>query len=155
HRCEEGVCHGLRPLFLPAGADRPGGAVLYAPLGWPSDRLTGPSPLAHPTSPRPQRQRESKPFAGLTTKPHCDACEPDRAPRPYASSAPPPRLVLTRGRRRQIDTSHHLALQEQLASSRARHDARRTKPLADSLVKTPLYGPLLLSRVCHRCGCSV
>jgi len=74
---------------------------------WPSDRPTVPSPLAQPTSPRPKRHREPKPFAGLTTKPHCDACEPDRAPRPHAPSAPPPHLVLTRGRRRQIDTSHH------------------------------------------------
>jgi len=33
HLCEEGVCPGLRPLFLPARADRPGVAVLYAPWG--------------------------------------------------------------------------------------------------------------------------
>jgi hypothetical protein len=33
HRCEEGVGHGLRPLFLPVGADRPGVAVLDAPWG--------------------------------------------------------------------------------------------------------------------------
>src|SRR5262245_60741819 len=66
-------------------------------------RLTTP-----PLPPRPsKRQWESTPFAGLTTKPHCDACEPATALRPQAPSAPPPRLVMTRGRRRQVDTSHH------------------------------------------------
>jgi IS1 family transposase len=55
----------------------------------------------------PKRHREPKPFAGLTTKPHCDACAHRSAPRLHAPSAPPPRLVMTRGRRRQIDTSTH------------------------------------------------
>src|SRR5262245_34225224 len=73
---------------------------------WPS------APAVCPTTPeppplRPKRQREPKPFAGLTTKPHCDACEHATAPRPQAPSAPPPRIVMTRGRRRQVDTSHH------------------------------------------------
>ena len=36
---------------------------------WPSDRPTVPSPLAQPTSPRPKRHREPKPFAGLTQSP--------------------------------------------------------------------------------------
>src|SRR5262249_19145773 len=48
-----------------------------------------------------------KPFAGLTTKPPCDACEHASALRPEAPSSPPPRLVPTRGRRRQVDTSTH------------------------------------------------
>jgi len=42
---------------------------------WLSDRPTVPSPLAPPTSPRRTRHREPTPFAGLTTKPLCDACE--------------------------------------------------------------------------------
>src|SRR5262249_3007339 len=61
----------------------------------------------HPTPLRHQRRREPKPFAGLTRKPHCDACESAPAPRPPAPAAPPPRLVPTRGRRRQVDTSTH------------------------------------------------
>src|SRR5262245_4830908 len=73
---------------------------------WPSDTAVCPPPLA-PTSPRPKRHREPKPFAGLTTKPHCDACTHGSAPRPHATSAPPPRLTMTRGRRRQVDTSSH------------------------------------------------
>src|SRR5262245_21967111 len=74
---------------------------------WPSDPATAcPTPPA-PPPPLPKRQREPKPFAGLTTKPHCDACVQVSDPRPHAPSAPPPRLVMTRGRRRQIDTSRH------------------------------------------------
>jgi hypothetical protein len=42
---------------------------------------------------------------GLTRKPHCDACEHATTPRPQAPSAPPPRIVPTRGRRRQVDTA--------------------------------------------------
>ena len=71
---------------------------------WPSDPATCPPP-SEPTPPEPKRHREPKPFAGLTTKPHCDTCEHGTAPRPQAPSTPPPRLVPTRGRRRQVDTS--------------------------------------------------
>jgi hypothetical protein len=67
---------------------------------WPSDRATAP-----PTPPH-KRCRVPKPFAGLTTKPPCDACAHTHDPRPQAPSSPPPRLVMTRGRRRQVDTSH-------------------------------------------------
>jgi hypothetical protein len=73
---------------------------------WPSD------PAVCPTTPeppplRPKRKREPKPFAGLTHKPHCDACAHTADSGPQAPSAPPPRLVPTRGRRRQVDTAHH------------------------------------------------
>jgi hypothetical protein len=74
---------------------------------WPSAPATAGPTTLEPTPPRPKRRREPKPFAGLTTKPHCDACEQDRVPRPHPPSAPPPRLVMTRGRRRQVDTSAH------------------------------------------------
>ena len=73
---------------------------------WPSDLATGPPP-SEPTPPEPKRHREPKPFAGLTTKPHCDTCEHGTAPRPPAPSTPPPRIVPTQGRRRQVDTSTH------------------------------------------------
>jgi IS1 family transposase len=73
---------------------------------WPSDLATGPPP-PEPLPPVPKRKRERQPFAGLTTKPHCDACEHGTAPRPQAPSTPPPRIVPTRGRRRQVDTSTH------------------------------------------------
>jgi IS1 family transposase len=74
---------------------------------WPSDPAAACPPPLEPTPPQPKRHREPTPFAGLTHKPHCDACEQDRAPRSHAPAAPPPRIVMTRGRRRQIDTSHH------------------------------------------------
>jgi IS1 family transposase len=73
---------------------------------WPSDAPTCPPP-PEPTPPVPKRHREPKPFAGLTTKPPCDACEHGTTPRPPALSTPPPRLVPTRGRRRHVDTSTH------------------------------------------------
>ena len=74
--------------------------MLYWP--WPSDCAT-----AHPTPPRRKRSRASKPFAGLTHKPHCDACEHTTGSRPHAPSALPPRIVSTRGHRRQVDTATH------------------------------------------------
>jgi len=74
---------------------------------WPrASAAARPIPLA-PPPPRPQRKRERKAFAGLTHKPHCDACEHSGAPRPQTPSAPPPHIVPTRGRRRQVDTSTH------------------------------------------------
>src|SRR5215475_3911969 len=73
---------------------------------WPSAPAAAcPPPELPPLLPK--RKREPKPFAGLTTKPHCDACEHATAPHPHAPAAPPPRIVPTRGRRRQVDTSSH------------------------------------------------
>jgi len=57
---------------------------------WPSDPATCPPP-SEPTPPEPKRHREPPPFAGLTAKPHCDACEHGTAPRPQAPSTPPVR----------------------------------------------------------------
>src|SRR5438034_5149403 len=74
---------------------------------WPSDpTLASPTILPATLSP-PKRRREPKPFAGLTRQPHCDACEHASDSRPHAPSAPPPRIVMTRGRRRAVDTSRH------------------------------------------------
>src|SRR5499427_4744649 len=73
---------------------------------WPSDPATCP-PIPEPTPPVPKRHRAHKPFVGLITKPNCDACEHGTAPRPQAPSPPPPRIVPTRGRRRQVDASPH------------------------------------------------
>src|SRR5215831_5542794 len=73
---------------------------------WPSDPATGLPPSA-PTPPKPKRQREPTPFAGLTTKPHCDACEHASASHAEPPRTPPPRIVPTRGRRRHVDTSTH------------------------------------------------
>jgi hypothetical protein len=74
---------------------------------WPSDRAAACPTTPPATPPSRKHRREPKPFAGLTHRPHCDACEHATGPRPHAPSAPPPRLIMTRGRRRQIDTSRH------------------------------------------------
>ena len=71
---------------------------------WPSDAADV-CPTT-PTPPPPKRTRGPKPFAGLTHKPPCDACEHASEPRLQAPIAPP-RLAMTRGRRRQVDTSSH------------------------------------------------
>jgi IS1 family transposase len=74
---------------------------------WPSDSAAVCPTTPEPPGPRPKRHREPTPFAGLTQKPHCDACEHRGAPYPQPPLSPPPRLVMTRGRRRQVDTSTH------------------------------------------------
>jgi transposase-like protein/IS1 family transposase len=48
-----------------------------------------------------------KPFAGLTHKPLCDACQHATEPRQQIPFALPPLLTCTRGRRRTIDTQQH------------------------------------------------
>jgi IS1 family transposase len=75
---------------------------------WPSEGGTGGHMRATPISPPRQRSRASKPFAGLTHKPPCAACEQAlQAPTVTAPAAPPPRMTSTRGRKRQVDTSQH------------------------------------------------
>jgi hypothetical protein len=74
---------------------------------WPSDRVTAQPTPPPPTPPRRKRRCEPTPFVGLTTKPHCDACDQAHAPHPRAPSAPPPQIIMTRGRRRQVNISTH------------------------------------------------
>jgi hypothetical protein len=84
-------------------------AWLFLMLHWlwrPADaaaRLTTAPPILPPR----KRAKDPKPFQGLTRKPHCDACEQDSHLRREPPCAPPPQLVCIRGRRRQVDTSHH------------------------------------------------
>src|SRR5437870_5309680 len=42
---------------------------------WPSDPAAVCPTTAEPPGPLPKRHRAPTPFAGLTTKPPCDACE--------------------------------------------------------------------------------
>jgi hypothetical protein len=74
---------------------------------WPSDPAAVCPTAPEPTPPVPKRRRELTPFAGLTKKPHCEACEHASDLHSEAPRTPPPRLVPTRGRRRQVDTSTH------------------------------------------------
>jgi len=62
------------------------------------------------THPPVQRTKGSpkphQPFAGLTHKPHCAACEQDQNPVDQPPLVPPARIVSTRGRPRAVDTHH-------------------------------------------------
>jgi hypothetical protein len=51
---------------------------------WPSDTRAYPTTPELPPSPR---TREPKPFAGLTQKPHCDACQHTTDSHPQAPSS--------------------------------------------------------------------
>ena len=58
-----------------------------------------------PAATKPPRvKRNPKPFVGLTRQPLCGACEQGAGFHPPAPGAPPPRIILTRGRRRHVDT---------------------------------------------------
>jgi len=60
-------------------------------------------------APKPPRQkRDPKPFAGLTHKPECALCEQGVEGDPPMPGAPPPRMIFTRGRRRQVEAAEHL-----------------------------------------------
>src|SRR5215218_7313670 len=75
---------------------------------WPSACGTGGHMRATPSSPPRQRSRAAKPFAGLTHKPPCAACEQAlQAPTGPSPAVPPPRITSTRGRKRQVDASQH------------------------------------------------
>jgi IS1 family transposase/transposase-like protein len=69
---------------------------------WPGGKTP---PAAVPTPPR--RTREPHPFVGYTRKPECSWCEQQVQSPPQTPGAPPPRMIFTRGRRRQVDTSGH------------------------------------------------
>jgi hypothetical protein len=83
---------------------------------WPSDPTAVCPTTPEPPPPVPKRHRERTPFVGLTTKPHCDACVHASNLRPEAPCPPPPRIVPTRGRRRQVDTSTHFCPNPDCAS---------------------------------------
>ncbi len=53
----------------------------------------------------PRRKREPKPFAGYIHKPECELCDQGMDAQPQVPKAPPPRMIFTRGRRRQVDTT--------------------------------------------------
>ena len=79
--------------------------ILLIACFWRVDK----SAPAVPKSPR--RKREPKPFAGYTRKPECELCEQEVESRPQMLGTPPPRMVFTRGRHRQVDTTHHFCPQ--------------------------------------------
>src|SRR2546428_13734370 len=83
---------------------------------WPSRHAAGvPRPPGRMPPPR-KRPWVPNPFPGHTRTPHCEACAQAAVPRPQAPCAPPPRIVSTRGRPRQVDTSAHFCPQPHCAS---------------------------------------
>jgi IS1 family transposase len=81
--------------------------LFMLPAAWPRQ---GPATQRRPVEPiLPPRQRSSdpQPFPGLTHKPPCAACEQAHEHGPQPPGCPPPRIVSTRGRPRQVDTSFH------------------------------------------------
>jgi len=74
---------------------------------WPSDRTAeGQRPL-QPIQPPRKHSKEPKPFAGLTQKPLCAACEQDALHAKLPPPVPPDPLPSTNRRPREIDTSRH------------------------------------------------
>jgi IS1 family transposase len=75
---------------------------------WPSEPAAARPIPPTPVTPPRKRSTAPTPFPGLTRKPQCDACEQTiedhRLPLP---SAPPPKIISTRGRRRHVDISRH------------------------------------------------
>src|SRR5262249_48163453 len=61
--CGRGFYHGLRSLFLPAGADRPGVAVRHAPDGV-AQRPRCRGPAAGAPTPSAKAQASSQPLGG-------------------------------------------------------------------------------------------
>jgi IS1 family transposase len=74
---------------------------------WPSEPAAERLTTAPPIPPSRKRSKVPKPFPGLTRTPPCDACAQDVTLRREPPCAPPPRLISIRGRRRQVDISHH------------------------------------------------
>src|SRR5712691_2988401 len=74
---------------------------------WPYDRATAGPTTPRPAKAPPKRSSDLKPFPGLTRKPPCAACEQAHEHVPQPPGCPPPRIVPTRGRPRQVETSRH------------------------------------------------
>jgi IS1 family transposase len=74
---------------------------------WPNECTGGEQRPSQPLPPPRKRSSDSKPFPGLTRQPPCAACEQAHAHSPQPPGCPPPRIVPTRGRPRQVDTSRH------------------------------------------------
>jgi IS1 family transposase len=74
---------------------------------WSNECPAGDQRPSQPLPPPRQRSSDSQPFPGLTRTPPCAACEQAHEHRPQPPGCPPPRIVPTRGRPRQVDTSWH------------------------------------------------
>src|SRR5437867_9541389 len=69
--------------------------------------VASPHKPSKPLTPPRKRSSDPKPFPGLTRTPPCAACEQAHEHGPQPPGCPPPRMVPSRGRPRQVDTSQH------------------------------------------------
>src|SRR2546426_2061072 len=74
---------------------------------WPNECAGGDQRPSQPLPPPRKRSSDPKPFPGLTRKPSCATCAQTHEHGPQPPGCPPPRIVPTRGRPRQVDTSQH------------------------------------------------
>jgi hypothetical protein len=88
------TCYALAWIFLIM-------VLLLCRQLWRSGPLTSGAPKP------PRAKRTPQPFAGLTRTPDCALCPQQGRSHPQAPGAPPPRMLLTRGRRRQVNTTGH------------------------------------------------
>jgi hypothetical protein len=72
---------------------------------WSSERVMPGATRPPPPLPPRKRSSDPQPFPGLTRTPPCAACAPAHAHVPQPPGCPPPRIVPTRGRPRQVETS--------------------------------------------------
>ena len=80
---------------------------LMLPHLWPSPTGGAPKIPTRPIRPQRKRSTESKPFAGLTQKPHCALCEQEIGERSPAPLRRPDPMPPTTRRPRTVDTSRH------------------------------------------------
>src|SRR5216117_3538767 len=74
---------------------------------WPSRCVASPHKPSKPLPPPSKSYSDPKPFPGLNRTPNCAACAQAHEHGPQPPGCPPPRMAPTRGRPRQVDTSHH------------------------------------------------
>jgi hypothetical protein len=72
---------------------------------WSSDRSVACRPLPRLITPPRTRSHEPKPFAGLTYKPHCAACEQEATPPKVPPAVPPDPMPVSTRRPRRVETS--------------------------------------------------
>jgi hypothetical protein len=72
-----------------------------------SDRSVAYRPLPRLITPPRTRSHAPKPFAGLTYKPHCAACEQEATPPKAPPAIPPDPMTVSTRHPRRVDTSMH------------------------------------------------
>jgi hypothetical protein len=81
--------------------------VVLADWAWPRGQATTDSADHKPATRATRRANDPKPFAGVTNKPCCPACEPAVDSHPQPPSTLPPLIDSTRGCPRQVATRYH------------------------------------------------